>query len=144
MLAKIVIILSLKILMFLSKQIYQPIEGSNYGILCTKKFHLSLVFIIFIIISCLRSIHVSIYIWCCYLFLPRWQFHVSKPTFTWFHGFKMEREGREYPPLSSLREAHQFFSNIKISTEVILEIIIVCGICKTHFHIDIEIHNTYR
>ena len=61
-----------------------------------------------------------------------------------FHGFKMEREGREYPPLSSLREAHQFFSNIKISTEVILEIIIVCGICKTHFHIDIEIHNTYR
>ena len=137
MLAKIVIILSLKILMFLSKQIYQPIEGSNYGILCTKKFHLSLVFIIFIIISCLRSIHVSIFIWCiwcCYLFLPRWQ----------FHGFKMEREGREYPPLSSLREAHQFFSNIKISTEVILEIIIVCGICKTHFHIDIEIHNTYR
>ena len=132
MLAKIVIILSLKILMFLSKQIYQPIEGSNYGILCTKKFHLSLVFIIFIIISCLRSIHVSIYIWCCYLFLPRWQ----------FHGFKMEREGREYPPLSSLREAHQFFSNIKISTEVILEMIIVCGkhtstlTLKSTIHID--------
>ena len=134
--------------MFLSKQIYQPIEGSNYGILCTKKFHLSLVFIIFIIISCLRSIHVSIYFGVViFIFFCRtgtcarpggckealrWRFMVSR----W--------RGREEknPPLSSLSKAHQFFSNIKISTEVILEMIIVCGkhtstlTLKSTIHID--------